>query len=172
MPKLGGKKFDLAPDGQYVVEIVEINDPEDGEYMGDPTCQLPVTLKIVESLTNGNNTLSDDSTPVVGYKWDEWWSLDAATGAVTKNSKIAQIYEATTGMVFDPEDGIDTDEMIGKQMQCKVVVNDPGTRNRTVYSSYGKVRRGKKGKVENAGQTTEESKAEEATEEDFEEIPF
>jgi hypothetical protein len=154
-----------------------MEEPEKSEYNGDPTAQIKVTLEVRESLTPGNDVTTVDQKPVVGYTYNEWWSLHPDTMKVTLNSKLAQIYEAATGMKFDPEEGIETDELIEKEFQARVVINKPGTRNRSEYESYGKVKRDKKngkgnGKVENPGQTTKQTNAEELNEEDFDEIPF
>lgn len=171
MGKIPTQTFDLLQDGQYILRVKHIGDPERSEYAGEPTMQVVATLEVVEALTPGNEKLTDGTTDAVGFTYDEWWSLDPKTGAVKQNSKFWQIYEAATGMKLDIDDEIDTDDMIGKDFQAKVVVNKPGTRNRTEYESYGKARK-KRGKPGEQEPEQEEKTPEELTEEELDDLPF
>lgn len=176
MGKLPTQSFTLLRDGQYVLEIKNVSEPERGEYQGEPTMQVTATLEVVDVLTSGNEKMTDEATEAAGHTYDEWWTLDPKTGAVKQNSKLWQIYEAATGMKLDTDDEIDTDDMVGKRFQAMVVVNKPGTRNRTEHDTYGKAKKKKAGANAGggaaAGKTEPEKTETEVDESDFEDIPF
>lgn len=176
MPVLSGQTFPLLKEGQYVLKTKKVGNPEHGDYQGDATCQVRATVEVVEVLTDKtqNWLLTDEETEAVGHQYDEYWSLDPNTEAVRRGSKLWLIYEAATGFKLDPDDEIDTDDMLEKEFQARIVINKPGTRNRTEHESYGKVKRGKgkSAKVDNPGETTKETEANEANDTETAEIPF
>lgn len=166
MVKISTQTFDLLREGQYILKIEHISEPERGEYLGESTMQVMGTLEVVEALTPGTEKMTDGETDAAGHTYDEWWSLDPNTGAVKQNSKLWQVYEAATGMKLDVDDEIDTDDMVGKSFQAKVVINKPGTRNRTEHDTYGKATKKRREAVKKAEEELE------VVEEELEDLPF
>jgi hypothetical protein len=178
--KINTQAFPLLEEGQYVLKI-NSTEIKKSEYQGEPTIQVLAEMEVVEA-PEGKELLTDGTSDSVGHTYDEYFALDAHTGAVKQGSKFWDLYEAATGYKLDTDDEIDTDDIVDKLVQAKVVVNNPGTRNRTEHGTIGKPRR-KKGKrkaaadedaadLEAPAEGTAAAEATDINEEDFEEIPF
>jgi hypothetical protein len=168
MAKIPTQTFMLLKDGQYIVKVVHMEEAKRSEYAGEPQLQIPTDIEIIEAVSPGCELMMDDETESAGETFTEYLSLDPKSGAVKKNSKLWQIYEAATAMKLDVDDEIDTDDIIGKSFQCKVVVNEPGTRNRTEHGTYGKAKKRKQIQAEKA----QAQKDLEEVEKEMEDIPF
>lgn len=173
MAKIGTQTYPLLEEGRYRLRIKGIDDPKESEYQGEAQLQCRAELEVVEPI-DGHDTMSDGGN-AIGFVYEEYWGLDPNTRKLPKNGKFWLIYEAATGMKLDIDDEIDTDDLKGKEFEARVVVNGPGTRNRTEHETFKKA--GKSKRIQTSASpksSVSETPADEELdpEEGFDSIPF
>jgi len=155
MAKITTKGYDLVNPGIYVLTILDEGEILEGEYQGETSVQIRHELEIAEG-------------PNAGYRFFEYFSLDAVDGTMKPASKYWDVYEAVTRTKLAEEDEVDSAELVDGQFQAQVVIAKSGKRNRIEHGSVRPYRPKK-------AQSKEEPKAEgpnDDLDEEFGDMPF
>ena len=147
MTKLTAQGYELLPPGRYVLEVIE------AVPVNEYGPQLRLRLRVAE----GNSE---------GFEFVDYPNRGVENG-VKVGTKAWDIFEACLNTRLSPDEGLDTDDLIGKKFQAMVSVKKTGKGNRTEHGTIGPHRPKK-------AQSEEEPKAEETEgldEDDFNDLP-
>jgi hypothetical protein len=115
MVKIKMSGYKLLEPGHYVLEVCSV------ETVDDYGPQLKVGLRVAE----GENE---------GFSFFDY-PTRAEDGSIKVGTKAWEIFEACLNRRLTPDDEQDTDDLIGKRFEARVVIKRGGKGNRTEFGT-------------------------------------
>ena len=120
MAKLTAQGHELLDPGRYILEVV------DAEPVNEFGPQLKLRLRVVEGEREG-------------FEFIDYPNRGAEDG-VKIGTKAWDIFEACLDTRLYPDEGLDTDDLVGKRFNAMVSVKKTGKGNRTEHGTIGPYR--------------------------------
>src|SRR5918997_3464734 len=115
--QLTAQGYELLDSGRYVLEVVE------AEAVNEYGPQLRLKLRVAEGEHEG-------------FEFTDYPNRGAEDG-VKVSTKAWDIFAACLNQQLAPDEGLDTDDLIGKKFEAMVSVKKTGKGNRTEHGTIG-----------------------------------
>jgi hypothetical protein len=115
MVKLRTTGYTLLEPGRYVLEVCSV------EPVDDYGPQLKLRLRVAEGKNEGQGFFD--------------YPTRAEDGSIKEGTKAWEIFEACLNRRLTPNDELDTDDLIGKRFEARVVIKKGGKGNRTEFGT-------------------------------------